>query len=230
MPIGNRIAACRHRIPADLLEQYRGLPTANISDSLSRMFAGGPDLRPMHGGGQLLGQALTVRTRPGDNLLVHQAIEMAEPGDVIVVDAGGDLTNAIIGELMVAYAGARGVAGMVINGAIRDLAAIRAGAFPVFACGVTHRGPFKDGPGEINMEISLDGMIVRPGDLIVGDADGVVGVPFADAAEVARLARARNAAEDEALRAILAGGGRKDWIPDAIRRAGCEFVAEGAGA
>lgn len=226
MPIGNRIASRRRRIPADVLEQYRGLPTANISDSLSRMFAGGPSLRPMHGGGQLVGQALTVRTRPGDNLLVHQAIEMAEPGDVIVVDAGGDLTNAIIGELMVAYAAARGVAGIVINGAVRDLAAIRAGTFPVFACGVTHRGPFKDGPGEIDTEISLSGMIVCPGDLIVGDDDGVISVPCADAAEVVRAARARNAAEEETLRAILTGTSRKDWLPGAIQRAGCEFVSE----
>src|SRR4051812_49684010 len=104
-----------------------------------RMDAGGARLRPMHKGGRMAGPALTVKTRPGDNLMVHKALDLAEPGDVLVVDAGGDLTNAIIGELMLRQAELRGVAGIVINGAVRDAAEIRAGKLPVFAAGVTHR-------------------------------------------------------------------------------------------
>src|SRR5688500_228029 len=99
---------------------FRNLPVANVSDVMSRMTAGGPRLRPLHAGGSMAGPALTVKTRPGDNLMIHKALLMAEPGDVIVVDAGGDLTTAIVGELMLSYAIAKGAAGIVINGAVRD--------------------------------------------------------------------------------------------------------------
>src|SRR3546814_3234911 len=125
---------------------------------MARMTAGGARLRPMHAGGVMAGPALTVKTRPGDNLMVHRALDIADPGDVIVVDAGGDLTNAIIGELMLAFAEHKRLGGIVINGAIRDYAALRAGRFPVFAAGVTHRGPYKDGPGELNVPVAIDGM------------------------------------------------------------------------
>src|SRR6266700_7177744 len=157
--IGFQIAKRARKVDAGLAARFRELPVANVSDCMSRMTAGGARIRPMHGGGALSGPALTVKTRPGDNLMIHKALDLAEPGDVIVVDAGGDLTSAIIGELMVAHARKRGVAGCVIDGAIRDSAAIGAGEFPVFAAGVTHRGPYKDGPGEINVAIAIGGMV-----------------------------------------------------------------------
>jgi regulator of RNase E activity RraA len=141
-----------------------------------RITAGGSRLKPMHKSGKLAGPALTVKTRPGDNIMVHKALDLAEPGDVVVVDAGGDLTNAIIGEIMSAYAKQRGVAGIVINGAIRDADSIREGLFPVFAAGVTHRGPYKDGPGEINVPIAIDGMVIHPGTSLSG-GDGLC-VPY----------------------------------------------------
>ena len=115
----------------------------------NRMSAGGTTLRPMHAGGVLAGAAVTVKTRPGDNLMVHKAFDIASPGDVIVVDAGGDVTNAIIGENAAPYAESLGRAGVVTNGAIRGSAAIAARKFPIFAIGITHRGPHKDGPGEV---------------------------------------------------------------------------------
>ena len=113
--------------------------------------------------------------------MVHKAIDLAAPGDVIVVDAGGDLDQAIIGEIMSSWAAKRGVAGFVIDGAIRDAAALSQGDFPVYARGVTHRGPYKDGPGEINVPVSIGGMVVQPGDIIIGDADGLLAIPQADA-------------------------------------------------
>lgn len=140
--IGFRIAARVRQVSPDQTTRARQLPVANVSDCLSRMVAGGPRLRPIHDKGTMAGPALTVRTRPGDNLMVHKALDMAQPGDVVVVDAGGDLTNAIIGELMQSYAIQRGLAGIVINGAIRDVDALRAGSLPVYAAGVTHRGPY----------------------------------------------------------------------------------------
>jgi regulator of RNase E activity RraA len=174
----------------------------------------------------LAGPALTVRTRPGDNLMVHKALNMAAPGDVIVVDAGGDLTNAIIGELMIAYAKVRGVAGFVIDGAVRDLGAIAADVFPVFAAGITHRGPYKDGPGEVNGPNSLGGMVVHPGDLIVGDPDGVVSVPLDQLDEVFGKASVKHKAETAQLAAIAAGTNDRTWVDRELAARGCSGLGE----
>ena len=182
--IGFQICKRMRKVDAGTVAKFRELPVANISDSMSRMTAGGAVLRPVHREGVLAGPAFTVKTRPGDNLMVHKAIDIAEPGDVIAVDGGGDLTNSLIGEMMAAQAERRGIAGIVIYGAIRDHDTLQAGTFPVYAAGVTHRGPYKDGPGEINVPIAIDGMVIAPGDLIVGDGDGVVCVPFDVTAEV----------------------------------------------
>ena len=121
MPIGFRIARRRRRVDAALVERFRPIPVANVGDSMSRMAAAGPRLRPMHKGGAMAGPALTVKVRPGDNLMLHRALDLAEPGDVVVVDAGGDLTTATMGDLMLAHATQRGVAGLVVNGAVRDV-------------------------------------------------------------------------------------------------------------
>lgn len=118
--IGLQILRRQRAVSLDLARQFLDVPVANVSDCMSRMTAGGARLRPMHGGGRMAGPALTVKTRPGDNLMVHKALQLAVPGDVIVVDAGGDLTNAIIGEIMVGDAVLRQFGGIVINGAIRD--------------------------------------------------------------------------------------------------------------
>lgn len=223
MSIGFCIRIRTQKVSPEIIETFRDLPASVISDSMARMFAGGPSLRPMHGGGQLLGPAFTVRTRPGDNLMVHKALDMAEPGDVLVVDAGGDLTNAIIGELMSNYAIQRGLAGIVINGAVRDSEALAASRFPVYAAGVTHRGPYKDGPGEINTDISIGGMLIQPGDLIVGDGDGFVCVPFEAAAGVGAAARAKHAAEAVSMQQILAGTQDKSWVDATLQRLGCDM-------
>jgi RraA family protein len=224
MTIGFRILPRARCVDAATVAKFKDLPLANISDSMSRMTAAGPRLRPMHGGGGMAGPALTVKTRPGDNLMVHKAIDMAAPGDVIVVDAGGDLTSAIIGELMSAHAEKRGVAGMVIDGAIRDSGALRAGRFPVFAAGVTHRGPYKDGPGEINVPISIGGMVIEPGDLVLGDDDGVLCVPFEATAAVLKATQAKHAAEQQQMAATRAGTIDRAWVDQTLKRLGCEIV------
>ena len=219
---GLRILQRRRQVPARLVEAYRGLPVANVSDCMARMSAAGPRLRPMHRGGPLAGPALTVRCRPGDNLMIHKALQMAQPGDVIVVDAGGDLTNALFGEIMVAIAVARGVAGVVLNGAVRDSEAIGAGDFPVYAAGVTHRGPYKDGPGEINVPVAIDGMVIAPGDLMIGDADGLLCVPFDDVAAVLEATHRKMDAERVMLQEIAEGRLDTGWIDDTLRRIGCD--------
>jgi RraA family protein len=224
--IGFRILPRRRKVDAALVAQFRGLPVANVSDCMHRMSAGGARLRPRHGSGGMAGPAFTVRTRPGDNLMVHKALDLAEPGDVVVVDAGGDLTNAIIGEIMTCHAKRRGLAGLVIHGAIRDVDAIRAGTFPVFALGVTHRGPYKDGPGEINVPVALEGMVVEPGDLVLGDGDGVLCVPHDAVADVLALAQAKQATEAHEIRAVAEGTLDRRWIDARLAQLGCEGVEQ----
>jgi RraA family protein len=224
MAIGFRVLPIHRRIASNLVEQFSGLPVANVSDAMNRMTSGGAALRPMHAGGVLAGPAITVKARPGDNLMIHKALDIAEPGDVVVVDAGGDLTNALIGELMVAHAESRGLAGIVIFGAIRDASAIRAGSFPVFAAGVTHRGPYKDGPGEVNVPIAIDGMVIHPGDLVLGDDDGLVAVPIDEAAAVFDKASAKHAAETVQMDKIQRGENPRAWVDETLKRLGCEGV------
>ncbi len=223
--LGFRIAKRTRKAGKKEVARFKDLPVANISDVMSRMVAGGPRLRPMHAGGVLAGPALTVKTRPGDNLMLHKALDIAEEGDVVVVDAGGDLTNALIGELMLAHAEHRGIAGIVIDGAIRDSGAIGRGSYPVYAAGVTHRGPYKDGPGEINVPIALDSMIVNPGDLIVGDEDGLVCVPYEDLETVFTAATKKHEAEEKQMAGIRKGQNDRAWVDEALKRLGCTIEA-----
>lgn len=220
---GFRVLKRLNKVDEATVDLFRSLPVAIVSDCLSRMAAGGNRIRPMHAGGGLAGPALTVKTRPGDNLMVHKAIDLAEPGDVLVVDAGGDLTNAIIGEMMVAHAINRKIAGIVINGAIRDSKAIGEGPFPVHAAGITHRGPYRNGPGEINVDISIDGMVVCPGDLIIGDEDGVLAIPLRDAAAIHAAASARKAEEDAVMAKIAKGENDRSWVDSELSRTACRF-------
>ena len=224
MAVGFRILKRTRKIGTEVVERFARLPVANVSDSMSRLTAGGARLRPMHGSGGLAGPALTVKTAPGDNLMVHKAIALAEPGDVIVVDAGGDLTNAITGEMMLMQMVKRGVAGLVINGAIRDAGFIRSQTFPVFAAGVTHRGPYKNGPGEINVAIAIDGMVIEPGDLIIGDDDGLLCVPFDQTEAVFRAAAAKFEAEQKQMANIEAGTHDASWVDKQLRELKCEGV------
>ncbi|WP_313066876.1 RraA family protein [Achromobacter animicus] len=221
---GFEIHARQRAVSKELVDKFRQVPVANVSDCMSRMTAGGARLRPMHDGTPLAGPALTVRTRPGDNLLVHKALSLAQPGDVIVVDAGGDLTNAIIGEIMTTYAESRGIAGIIINGAIRDCGTIRRSAFSVYAAGVTHRGPYKDGPGEINCVVALDGMTIAPGDLILGDDDGLLAVPFDQAQAIFEAAAAKHDVETKMLADIAAGTLDTSWVDARLRSLGCTGV------
>lgn len=224
MPSGFRILPRRRKVGLDVVEQFSHLPVANVSDSMSRLTAGGARLRPMHGGGVLAGPALTVKAASGDNLMLHKAIALAEQGDIIVVDAGGELTNALMGEMMLMQMEKRGVAGVVINGAIRDAAYIRGHNFPVFAAGVTHRGPYKNGPGEINVPVAIDGMAIAPGDLMLGDDDGLLCVPFDDLEAVFAAAAAKHAAEQRQVADIQAGTHDASWVDQQLRQMRCEGV------
>lgn len=187
-----------------LIDAFRDAPTAVISDNLDRL-AGLSGLRPFHRKGHLVGPARTVRTRPGDNQFIHKMLDLVEPGDVVVVAGEGDTSRALVGEIMKAIAEKRGVAGFVIDGAIRDSAAFATSDFPCFARGVNHRGPYKDGPGALDVPVSISGNVVSPGDIVVGDEDGVVTFSPAIAADLA-LAVGRQLAREAEIMAAIADG------------------------
>jgi len=223
--IGFSVQPIERRVSSEVAQKFRSLPVANVSDCMSRLTGGGPRLRPHHREGNLSGPAFTVKTRPGDNLIVHKALDIASPGDVVVVDAGGDLTNSIVGEIMITYAMNRGLAGLVINGSIRDSDAVRGLSFPVYAAGVTHRGPMKAGPGEIGRSIAFDGMVIEPGDLIIGDGDGVLCIPFHEVEEVYQAAAAKKKIEDQILKDLKAGGSMdRAWVDTTLKQLGCKIL------
>jgi RraA family protein len=187
-----------------LLALFHDVQTAVISDNLARL-QGAVGLRPFHGGGIMAGRALTIRTACGDNQAIHKALDLVQPGDVVVADGGGDVSRALMGEIMLTIAKSRGAVGLVVDGAIRDAAAIARLGFPVFARAAIHRGPFKNGPGEINVPVSIGGMVVNPGDIVVGDEDGVVAFPPGIALELAEKVRAQEQKEADILTSIANG-------------------------
>jgi RraA family protein len=212
------------RAPRGVVKLYADFSSPNISDNMNRINGACAEIRPMHGREKLLGSAFTVRTRPGDNLIVHKALDMLEPGDALVVDAGGDTTNAIFGEIMTRIAINNGATGIVVDGAIRDAATFAETGFPCFARGATHRGPYKDGPGEINVPITVGGAIVRPGDVVFGDADGVVVVPLEEAEELAEKVRKIVEKEAVMMREIDEGTIDRSWIDQTLEQRGCQWV------
>jgi regulator of RNase E activity RraA len=191
-----------------LVARMGRLPTSVISDQRER-FGAVMGLHTLCGTvleSRLTGPALTVLTRPGDNLAVHQAIDLAQPGDVLVVNAGGHVDRAVTGEIVYRYAVSRGIAGVVIDGAVRDGAEIAAGTAPVFSRGVTHAGPWKNGPGEIRGPVAIGGTVVCCGDLVVGDGDGLVVGPRH---RLAQVVDGGGAAAGERGIAIGTGRGRR---------------------
>lgn len=201
------------QVDASVLNALRDLPVAALSDSMHRNI-GTSGLHPYHRPGKqsMAGTAVTARSRGGDNLTYLRALEFCRPGDVLVVDAQGDLNNAVVGGILSFYAAQIGLAGIVIDGAIRDVAEIRERDFPLYARGVTHRGPYKDGPGEINVPICVGGMVVNPGDIVVGDQDGLLSISPSDASRVIEKARAVLVAEEATMNAMREGRWDRSFI------------------
>lgn len=203
-----------------LVQLFAGLPASNIGDCMSRM-DGAWGLNAYHrAGAALLGTALTVRVHAGDNLMIHKALQLGAPGDVLVIDGGGATDRALFGDIMKNVAKMRGFAGVVIDGAIRDVAAYRSDDFPCYARGVCHRGPYKDGPGEINVPVCIGGMVVNPGDIVVGDDDGVLFIKPSEARPIAEAARKKFAAEAATFEAIRKRAYDDHWIDEALRAKG----------
>lgn len=177
------------------LDRFRRLPSANVGDAMHRLGVMDASIKTVWDGATIVGSAYTVWTRPGDNLALHEALKHVQPGDVMVVNGGGDLTRALLGELIGGKAKVKGVVGFVIDGAVRDATGLEEYAMPVYARAVTPAGPYKDGPFAIATSVAVGGVVVNPGDIIVADEDGVVVVPLAMADTVAELAEAKHESE-----------------------------------
>jgi 4-hydroxy-4-methyl-2-oxoglutarate aldolase len=188
---------------SQLLDAYADIPTAAIGDARDRLGVVGPRVRAMWPGAHVAGRALTVLCRPGDNKGIHEALRLARPGDVLVVDGGGHDARALIGELIANRAINRGIRGMIIDGAVRDVPALQEAGFPVWAVGSSPAGPYKSGPFRLGEAVSVGGAVVHPGDVVVADSDGVIVVPFSEAARTLDGARAVLAEETDRYRTIL---------------------------
>ena len=222
---GLRVKMSFTRPDPELVKQFAGIPAANIGDNMNRVSCMNARVRPMHSA-PLLGCAFTVKVRAGDNLLFHKAIDMAQPGDVIVIDAQNEQSYAIFGELMIMWLRRRGVTGVVVDGCIRDYDAIsQMKEISVYATGITPNGPLKEGGGEINFPVMCGGLIVNPGDIIVGDSDGIVVINPADAADVLAKAKAQNAKEAKTMVDIENLAWDRAWVDATLKAKGCEFIA-----
>jgi len=208
------------RVPPKLVEAARKFPAAILADVAGRRGSLGGRIQPLSKAMKVAGPAFTVEVRPGDNLMIHAALLLAKPGDVLVVDGKGDLSCALTGGLMAAQAKAAGIAGFVIDGAVRDTDEGAQGDFPIFAAGCNPNGPQKGVPGWINIPVSLAGTAVNPGDLVVGDADGVVIIPREQAEKVIGGAQAKIDAEAARMKEIEAGKLASPWVAETLRKVG----------
>jgi regulator of RNase E activity RraA len=213
------------------VEGFADFETPDVSDLMNRLYTMVPTIHNVTAEHlRILGPACTVKVYPGDNLAVHKALDIAQPGDVIVVDAGSSPMNGVLGDLVSAKARHRGVAGFVVDGLIRDLPGIlELEDFPVFARGVTPIGPLHRGPGEVNFPICAGGIVVHPGDVIVGDRNGVVVVPSEHADELLDRLRLRAAVEADYKHAVRRGDFNNDWVDRLLMEAGVELHEPAAG-
>lgn len=221
---GFRLRADFERPDAALVEGFRGAATGNVGDALGRSAALGHRIKPVAPGMAFCGVAFTVKARPVDNLIVWKALELARPGDVIVIATGEYLGHSTFGDLTARVAVARGLAAVVTDGAVRDVDGIVEAGLPTFAAAVTPNSPQKDGPGDLNVPVSCGGQVVAPGDILVGDGDGVVVVPRADAAAALAELRRIQSYEAERLAAIARGDLIPAWVDRLLAERGATVV------
>jgi regulator of RNase E activity RraA len=219
---GFRICVDIERPDPDVIAAIAEFPTPTISDLMNRLYTMSTAIKPVTtAANRIAGPACTVRCYPGDNLMVHKSLDVAQPGDVVVVDTSSSSMTAVLGDLISTKARHRGIAGFVVDGLIRDLPTVEGlGDFPVFARGVTPIGPLHRGPGEINHAISAGGIVVYPGDVIVGDPNGVVVVPRGCVDRLLRRLQEQAAAESDYTAAVARGDFSNDWVDALLEQNG----------
>lgn len=227
MTIGNRVFMERDLPDKDIIEAFRGLPAANVADCMSRLSALSSEIKLIGSPTEvtMVGPALTVKSRPGDNLMIHKALNIAEEGDIIVVSNEGDRTQALMGEIMVTYGIiAKKIGGIVLDGPIRDYKELSEMDFYLYATGSTPGGPFKEGPGEVNVPISIGNVAIMPGDIILGDADGVIVIPKKDAKEILEAAVEFAKKDNSKLEDAQNNTAKRDWVDATLKGKNVEII------
>lgn len=225
MSIGNIIIKDFTRPNPELIRELETMPVANIDDNMSRTAAIDSSIKPIGYKGHLCGPAFTIKVAQGDNLMLHAAMDLAKPGDVIVIDAGGFTERAIFGELMATYMKQRGIKGVVCDGAIRDYGGLaELEDFKVYAKSATPNGPYKNGPGEINTPIMCGGQIVRPGDIVVADDDGVLFIKPDDAEKLIAATKKTEEKEAQIMKGIVeACSYVRPWVDELLTKTQTEI-------
>lgn len=227
MAVGKRIYLKRNMPDPEVMNQFKTIPASNTCDVMGRNAAMNPRIKLMSSpkDQMMVGPALTVKARGGDNLALHAALNLAQEGDVVVVSNEGDTTRSLIGEVMMAYLRyTKKVAGIILDGPIRDIDEIGKWDFPVYATGTTPGGPYKEGPGEINVPIACGEISVNPGDIILADPDGIIVIPRKDAPQILEDAKKFQAADESKLEAAKNGTSKRDWVEKSLAEKGFEII------
>ncbi len=220
---GFRVKLSFERPSPALIEMFRNFETPDISDILNRMYTMSPEIRNVVNEATLIGPACTVKVFPGDNLMVHKALDAAKPGDVVVVDTSGSQRNAVLGDLVTNKAKHRGIAGFIVDGLVRDLPGLQEAGLPVFARGITPFGPLHRGPGELNYAISCGGIVVNPGDIVVADKSGIAVVRKDFAEDTLARLKTHQARMDQYIRDVKAGNFSNDWVDALLSQDQCRI-------
>lgn len=227
MSVGKRVYLKRNLPAPEIMEEFKKIPASNVCDVMGRNSAMNPRIKLVSSPKEQMvtGPALTVKARGGDNLALHAALNIASEGDFLVVSNEGENTRSLMGEIMMAYLRYnKKVAGIVLDGPIRDIDEIGKWDFPVYATGTTPGGPYKEGPGEVNVPISCGEISVHPGDIILADPDGVIVIPTKDAAQILVDAQKFQAADEAKLVAAKNGTSKRDWVDKALEEKGFEII------
>ncbi len=226
MSVGFRVFTQRRMPKKEVMDGFRLLPAANVADVMGRSCAMSSEIHTMlpHTDAIMVGPALTVRARPGDNLMIHKALNMAQEGDILVIANEGDRSQSLLGAIIVAYARSKKLGGIVVDGNIRDVDEIAAMGLPVYATGSTPGGPYKEGPGEVNTPISCGGVAVCPGDIILADSDGVIVIPRKDSEKILVEAQIFAKADKAKMQAALDGSAKREWVDKKLTEKQCEII------
>ena len=227
MSVGKRIYLKRNMPDPEIMAEFKNIPASNTGDVMGRSCAMNPRIKLVSSpvDQMMVGPALTVKCRAGDNLTLHAALNICQEGDVLVVSNEEDDTRALMGEIMMAFLRyTKKVAGIILDGPIRDIDEIGKWDFPVYCTGTTPGGPYKEGPGEVNVPIACGGISVNPGDIILADPDGVIVIPRQDAPEILEAAKEFQAADESKLLAAKNGTAKRAWVERTLEEKGYEII------